>query len=307
VIEGEMKFRARYLGARDADGSPLRGVLPLYHVYTRFFGHHVMSVPLMNYGGPVGDAAARQALATWALGEAKDTKADGVVLRTRTRVPGEFPFSAGKVTVLLQLGESAERMWQSAFDAKFRNKIKRPQRDGMVTRFGATHLDDFYTVFAANMRDLGTPVLARRIFERIVELFPDLALIGVTYWKERPVAGGFGFIWRDEFEMTWSSSLKELRAAKPNMLLYWDYMRELIDRGVRRFNFGRSTPGTGPHEFKLSWGGVDEALPWIQWPENGGATSAGGVANLASAVWRRLPVGVTRAVGPVVARQLPWW
>ena len=302
-----MGHRARYLGARDADGAPLRGVLPVFHVRTRFFGRHVMSVPFMNYGGPAGDAAARAALAAWALEEGRAAGADSIVLRTRTPVPGAFPTGASKVTVVLPLGDDAEQMWTRSFDAKFRNKIKRPQRDGMVTRFGAEHLEGYYAVFAANMRDLGTPVLPRRFFERILETFPRLALLGVTYWNDRPVAGGFGFTWRDEFEMTWSSSLKELRASKPNMLLYWDYMRELIGRGVKRFNFGRSTPGTGPHDFKLSWGGVDEPLPWIQWPEGHGVAGTGSVAGLASAVWRHLPVGLTRAVGPMVARQLPWW
>jgi len=298
---------ARYAGARDAEGRPLRGVLPIFHVKSRFFGHHVISIPFMNYGGPVGDAPARQALAAWALQDGKTAGADSVVLRTRTAVPGDFPQASSKVTVVLPLGGDADVMWQKSFDAKFRNKIKRPQRDGMVTRFGPEHLDGYYEVFAANMRDLGTPVLPRRFFQRILEQFPGMALLGVTYWNERPVAGGFGFIWRDEFEMTWSSSLKELRASKPNMLLYWDYMRELIGRGVRQFNFGRSTPGTGPHDFKLSWGGVDEALPWIQWPTQSAAAGTGGVAQLASAVWRHLPVRMTRAMGPMVARQLPWW
>ncbi|MGH7679941.1 MAG: GNAT family N-acetyltransferase, partial [Gemmatimonadaceae bacterium] len=177
----------------------------------------------------------------------------------------------------------------------------------MTTRFGPDQLDAFYDVFAHNMRDLGTPVLPRRFFERITAALPASVVIGATYLKERAVAAGFGFIWRDEFEMTWSSSLKELRASKPNMLLYWDYMRELIGRGVRRFNFGRSTPGSGPHEFKLSWGAADEPLPWIQWPEGGGGSGDSRAANFASTIWRRLPLGVTNALGPMLARQLPWW
>lgn len=282
-------------------------MLPLFRLRSRLFGHHLVSVPFMNYGGPCGTDVAREALVAWAMDEARRSRVDSLLLRTRSVVPGAFPRSTSKVTVVLPLRDTADEMWLKAFDAKFRNKVKRPQRDGMTTRFGSEHLDGFYEVFAANMRDLGTPVLPRRFFEGIVRVFPDLALVGVTYWKDRPVAGGFGFTWREEFEMTWSSSLKELRASKPNMLLYWDFMRELIGMGVRRFNFGRSTPGTGPHEFKRSWGGVDEPLPWIQWPEGASGAGESRVAAAASAVWRRLPIAVTNAVGPAVARQLPWW
>lgn len=307
VIEGEMGYRARYVAARrEADGR-LEAVMPLFELRSRIFGNHFVSVPLMNYGGPCGTPAGRQQLTAWAIGEAQRRRVASMVLRTRAAVPGDFPTSSTKVTVILPLRDSADDMWNKAFDAKFRNKVKRPQRDGMTTMFGARHLDAFYDVFATNMRDLGTPVLPRRVFERIVASFPELALIGVTYLRERPVAAGFGFMWRDEFEMTWSASLKELRASKPNMLLYWDYMRELIGRGVKRFNFGRSTPGTGPHEFKLSWGGADEALPWIQWPAARADAAEHRIATAASAVWRRMPVRLTTTIGPSVARQLPWW
>ena len=306
IIEGVMGHEAIFRTARGAQGE-IAAILPLYRIRNRLFGHHLVSVPFMNYGGPAGTPAARQQLATWAMDEAGRCKADSLLLRTRQQVSGPFTVASSKVTAVLQLRANADEMWNKAFDAKFRNKIKRPQRDGMETQFGASHLDAFYDVFAQNMRDLGTPVLPRAFFGRIIENFPELVVLGVTYWKNRPVAGGFGFIWRDEFEMTWSSSLKELRAAKPNMLLYWDYMRELIGRGIRRFNFGRSTPGSGPHEFKLSWGAADEPLPWIQWSKGGTDAGESRVATMASSVWRHLPLAVTNAVGPVLARQLPWW
>jgi len=307
VVHGIMGHTPVFRVARDGGTGDVRGVLPLYRVRSRMFGTHLVSVPFMNYGGPCGTPGARELLARWALAEAHRSGAESLTLRTRQAVPGVGTMPSSKVTVVLPLEPHADEMWTGTFDAKFRNKIKRPQRDGMVTRFGVEHLGAFYEVFAHNMRDLGTPVLPRALFERIVAEFPQLVLIGATYLNDRAVCGGFGFIWRDEFEMTWSSSLKELRAAKPNMLLYWDYMRALIDRGVRRFNFGRSTPGSGPHEFKLSWGGKDEVLPWIQWPQVTTGASESRTATTAAALWRHLPIALTNALGPTLARQLPWW
>jgi FemAB-related protein (PEP-CTERM system-associated) len=306
IIHGVMGHEPVFRVARSGAGA-IQAAQPLYRVRTRLLGSHLVSVPFMNYGGPCGEPRARQLLAAWALDEAQRSRTDSLVLRTRREVPGLAPESSAKVTVVLPLDDDADRMWTKRFDAKFRNKIKRPQRDGMETRFGPEHLGAFYDVFAKNMRDLGTPVLPREFFSRIVDVFPQLPLIGATYWNGRPVAAGFGFMWRDEFEMTWSSSLKELRASKPNMLLYWDYMRELIGRGIRRFNFGRSTPGTGPHEFKLSWGAKDETLPWIHWPHVTAGASESRAATMAASVWRHLPLSLTNALGPTLARQLPWW
>ena len=307
IVSDVFGYEALFRVARRSDSRDLLGVLPMFELRSLVFGRHLVSVPFMNYGGPCGSPEARQLLTGWALDEGRRRHAQSVLLRTRVAVPGPFQVSTAKVTAVLPLGTSADQMWKDAFDAKFRNKIKRPQREGMATRFGTEHFDAFYEVFAHNMRDLGTPVLPRAFFQRILAAFHALVVIGVTYQNDKPVAGGFGFIWRDEFEMTWSSSLKQFRASKPNMLLYWDYMRELMARGVHRFNFGRSTPGSGPHEFKRSWGATDEPLPWIQWPLKSNASGDSWAATAASAVWRHLPVRITNTVGPMLARQLPWW
>jgi serine/alanine adding enzyme len=305
IIEDTAHHECLYTVARDSQGA-VSGVLPLVHIRNRLFGSHLVSVPFLNYGGPAGTAASRVRLTEWAVQDAARRNARSLLLRTRYPVASALPVDSGKVTVVLPLPPTADELWNTRFNAKFRNKIKRPQRDGMTTRFGPEHLGGFYDVWAENMRDLGTPVLPRAFFERIVAAFPELVVLGVTYWNDRPVAGGFGFVWRAEFEMTWSSSAKALRAQKPNMLLYWDFMRELIDRRVASFNFGRSTPGSGPHEFKRSWGAVDEPLPWIQWP-GGGSAGESRVARLASRVWQHLPLSLANSLGPPLSRQLPWW
>lgn len=306
VIEDVAGHECRYLAAVDEDGRAA-GVLPLARVRSRIFGQHLVSLPFLNYGGPVGSADAQAALALAAVEEAERSRADSLLLRDRYPVAVDLPASTEKVTVLLELPATASELWDRRFNAKFRNKIKRPMRDGMEARFGAQHLHAFYEVWARNMRDLGTPVLPRRFFERIVELFPAMALVGAVYHQERPVAAGFGFVWRGEFEMTWSSSLREFGAQKPNMLLYWAYMEQLIARGVSVFNFGRSTPGSGTHEFKRSWGAADAPLPWIRWPASDGNGHDGAAMRLAVAAWRRLPVGLANRMGPIVAPSLPWW
>ena len=307
IIEDVFGHQALFRVARRSDSKELLGILPLFELRSVVFGRHLVSVPFMNYGGPCGSPEARELLASWAIEEGQRRNAHSVLLRTRVAVPGSFQVSSSKVTAVLPLEPSVDRMWKDAFDAKFRNKIKRPQREGMTTRFGTENFDAFYEVFAHNMRDLGTPVLPRSFFQRILAAFRVHVVLGVTYQNDQPVAAGFGFIWRDEYEMTWSSSLKQFRTSKPNMLLYWDYMRELITRGVRRFNFARSTPGSGPHEFKRSWGATDEPLPWIHWPRLSTGSGESAAANAASAVWRHLPLRITNTIGPVLARQLPWW
>ncbi len=290
------------------EAGEVRGLLPLVRVRSRIFGHYLLSMPFLNYGGPLGSEAAQLELVRYATGLARDSGVDLLELRSREPVPGDLRTSDRKVMVLLSLPDSVEALWKDTLKAKLRSQIRRPKKEGMETRFGADQLDAFYEVFARNMRDLGTPVLPRAFFERIARVFPEQAVFGAVYYKDVPVAAGAGFVWQGEYEMTWASALREYNRQAPNMLLYASFMEEMIGRGVTTFNFGRSTPGAGTHRFKLQWGGHDVPLPWAQWSSSGVEASPSpdrAVFQLATRVWQRMPLAVTNRMGPLLARQIP--
>ncbi len=52
-----------YLVARESDGT-ISGVLPLVRVRSALFGHYLVSMPYLNYGGPLGSSEAVRVLAT---------------------------------------------------------------------------------------------------------------------------------------------------------------------------------------------------------------------------------------------------
>ena len=296
-----------YMCAVDRDGR-WHGAMPLVRVRSRVFGHFLVSMPFVSYGGPLGSAEAQARLVDGAVEQARQSGADLLELRARHRLPGDLRVCERKVTVLLQLPASAETLWQEGFPAKLRSQIRRPQKEGMEVRYGVEQALPFYEVYARNMRDLGTPVLPRAFFERIAHVFAETAVIGVVYWRDRPVAAGWGFVWGGEFEISWASSLREYNRYAPNMLLYWSLMEEMIARRVSVFNFGRCTPRGGTHRFKLQWGGRDVPLPWAQWSRAGvRATPSpdGPLYRLATTVWQRIPLAITNRLGPVLARCLP--
>ena len=53
VMENALGHETLYLSATDETGS-LTGVLPLVRVKSRLFGHFLVSMPFLNYGGPLG-------------------------------------------------------------------------------------------------------------------------------------------------------------------------------------------------------------------------------------------------------------
>jgi len=285
-----------------------RGVLPLVRVRS-VLGHYLVSIPFMNDGGPLGDAEASAALVEHAVANARRTRAKLLELRSRDSVPGPVTPSERKVAVHLALPESVQALWASTFKAKLRSQIRRPTKEGMTARDGADQIDAFYGVFSRNMRDLGTPVLPRAFFSRLQAVFGgDVSFTAVYTAKGVPAAAACCLTWKDEVEVTWASSLRELNHLSPNMLLYANLMEQAIGRGSRVFNFGRSTPGSATHRFKLQWGGKDRPLSWPSWSPSGVVSTPSPdrpAFRIATAVWRRLPLAVANRVGPVLSRHLP--
>jgi FemAB-related protein (PEP-CTERM system-associated) len=315
VLGETLRLEPVYLWTEDDDGS-MTGVLPLVRMPTLRGGSVLISMPYLNYGGPVGGEDECRALARAAISVARAKRDRKVELRTRWPVVDDLESGTDvdgptlapareKVTVLLDLPDDATVLFEDHFRSKLRSQVRRPMKEDMEARFGRDEVAAFYGVFRENMRDLGTPVLPRRFFEALAETFGEWVEFGAVYHEGLPVAAGCGFHWGDEFEMTWASSLRAYNRLSPNMLLYWRFMERCISAGRGTFNFGRSTPGEGTHRFKLQWGGEDQPLHWRQWPPGaGGPDAESPFFRLATRVWQRLPLRVAGALGPLVARRI---
>lgn len=308
IVGDLLGHQTRYLAARTQAGE-LAGVMPLVRVRSRLFGDYLMSMPFLNYGGPLGDHDALNVLTAHARDLAAATGVDLLELRSRTELPlpDGMEQTDRKITVVLDLPEDPEVLWKD-FKSKVRSQVRRPMKEDMEARIGLDQITPFYEIFCVNMRDLGTPVLPRSFFTRALHVFEEEIVVAAVYHEDTPVAAGAGFVHGSEFEITWASALREYSRMAPNMLLYWSLMEEMIKRGVKRFNFGRCTPDSGTHRFKSQWGGRDVPLPWAQWSaEDVDATPNpdSPTFEMAVKVWQKLPLAVTNRVGPWLARSIP--
>jgi FemAB-related protein (PEP-CTERM system-associated) len=306
VVEQVFGHDCPYLAARNADGA-LTGILPLVRVRSALFGHYLVSMPFLNYGGPLGADDAVTALVEHAARLAASTRADLLELRSAHELRVGLPASHRKITVLLDLpADSPAPLWK-ALDAKVRSQVRRPQKEGVTVKFGLDQRDAFFEVFARHMRDLGTPTQPRRLFDALAGEFPDSIRFGVAYLADEPIAAGCGFRWDGQFEMTWAASLREHNRIAPNMLVYWRFIEECVADGASTFNFGRCTPGSGTHRFKRQWGGRDQSLWWYQRVHGRAATPSPDDARFSwgPRIWQRLPVRVATMLGPRIVRYIP--
>jgi len=307
VIGRVHAHRCHALAARGPDGR-LAGVLPLVEVRSLVFGRFLVSMPFVNYGGPLGSDDAVRALAAHAEALAGATGAGLLELRSSRPLPIDLPVSHRKISVVLDLVPGDPDKVFGGFKAKLRSQVRKPQKEGVTVVFGADQVAPFYEVFARHMRDLGTPAQPKRWFTAIAAAFPDDAWFACAWLGGRPIAGGAGFRWGGEFEMTWASSLLAYGSLAPNMLLYWAFIERAAREGLTAFNFGRCTPGSGTHRFKQQWGGRDVPLHWYHRSRDGLAKTPSpddAAYRWGPRIWKRLPVGLATALGPRIVRGIP--
>ena len=308
LLEDVFGQRTHYLLAEDAEGE-LHGVLPVSEISSALFGRFMVSIPYFNYCGVLADSPyATSALLDNVCSLASKRGASHVELRHRSGVELELTCRSDKVAMLLDLPGEVDDLWKG-FSSKLRAQIRRPQKAGAECRDGGLELlGDFYRVFSRNMRDLGTPVFPKSMFARMLELFPESTRVFVVYLDDTPAAAGITLGYRDRLEIPVASSLREFNRQAVNMLLYWCVLEHAVDKGYSVFDFGRSTVDSGPHRFKKQWGARPEALNWHYWLREGGELPQLNPSNpkfeLATAVWRRMPVPIATFLGPRIVRYL---
>ncbi len=85
-------------------------------------------------------------------------------------------------------------------------------------------------------------------------------------------------------------------------------MRHALARGCTVFDYGRSKAGTGPYAFKKNWGFEPTPLHYEYQLYKRDAVPQNNPNNpkykLLIETWRRMPIGLANALGPMVVRSL---
>jgi serine/alanine adding enzyme len=310
VIEKSFGHKTYYLLSEDKQRQ-VNGILPLVCLKSLLFGKYMVSIPFVNYGGICAETEGiEEELLNGAIHLAKQEGVDHIELRHTRNTWSGLPVKTAKASMRLSLPPKEEELW-SSFSSKLRSQIRKPIKEGMVSKFGKEEeLDSFYSVFSVNMRDLGTPVYSKTFFRNILREFKERAWICSVYTREGdPAASGFLLEFKKRLEIPWASSIRRYNSLSPNMLLYWSVLKFGCDMGCSLFDFGRSTIDEGTYKFKEQWGAKPTQLYWHYWLRNGNSLPDLSPDNpkyrLAIRLWKKLPVTLTRWIGPGIVKNLP--
>jgi FemAB-related protein (PEP-CTERM system-associated) len=307
IISSAYGHRPIYLIAK-CDGRVL-GVLPLFLVKSRIFGRSLTSMPFLDYGGVCADRQdVADKLVNYALQLLYEVDADYLEIRQCDPPAAKAQMRLDKVSMILSLSPSIEELWHS-LAAKVRNQVRKAEKAKLQVAFGGAELlEDFYPVFAANMRDLGSPVHDLGFFSHIFARFENQAKLSIIRDGGRTIGGLVALFFKDAVVVPWASSLREYFSKCPNNLLYWEAIKYATDRGCKRFDFGRSSLDSGTYHFKRQWGAKPLQIYWQTLTATGDAQTLSPVDNskyqLALEVWKRLPVALTTLIGPRVRKYI---
>lgn len=292
-------------------GGAIVGVLCLSFMSSRLFGKFLVSLPYVSSGGVIADDSN---VAT-ALVDRAAIIADELNVRY-LELRHEWPLEhtklahlrTDKVHMRMDLPTSGAVLWEQ-MTAKVRNQVRKGQKNGFAIHWGGLNLlADFYQVFSHNMRDLGTPTFGRGLFEAILRQYADVAEICVLRDGERAISAALVLHGRGISEVPSASTLKCYNPSCANMLLYWAMLERCAERGQSIFDFGRSSEDSPTHRFKKQWGATPSQAAWQYYLRTGSVSDMRPdhpKYRRMIAIWQRLPVGLTRILGPRIVRGIP--
>ena len=289
------------------DGGELHGIFPLVKISKKPFINRLISLPYLNHGGLYADHPQfQEELLQEAKRLLRDENLKSLELRqARPLVEGETPLPI-YWTLQLSLEETEEKQWK-ALSAKVRNLVRKGRNKGLIVRRGPDYLDAFYQIYAANMRDLGTPVHSKIWFATILATFPREVEILVVFSDDQPIASMFLFKYQSGLWDLWASSLRKYHHLAPNMFLYWEAIHFGVKYNFQYLDFGRSHYNDRTFQFKKQWGANPKPLYYTNinfWGSLPLQEPKKQYAYLAP-LWQRLPLSLTLKIGPHIRPLLP--
>lgn len=300
----------RYLLAEDGTGE-LQGILPLNLIHSALFGRALVSSGFAVGGGILSDNdQAIQLLADEAWSFAERHSFPSVELRGGP-VPDAMwqnkeGIYAGFVSVLADDDESQ----LLAIPRKQRAEIRKGLANELTVRIGVEDRDrtDHYAVYAESVRNLGTPVFPKALFDDVLDEFGDDADILTVLHDGKPVASVLSLYHQQVVMPYWGGGTWDARRVRANDIMYYSLMNHARERGCHKFDFGRSKYGTGAFSFKKNWGFEPQPLSYATRTADG--EEARDVNPMSPkykakiALWQRLPLPLANLVGPMIAKGL---
>ena len=289
-------------------GGAITGWLPLTEVHSTIFGRMLASSGFAVEGGVLAEGEATAiALCRSAQEDARRLSCSTIELRGGA-APADWTHRADSHCGFVASLESDEEAQLQAIPRKQRAEVRKSLKLDFEIAIGSSpeERQAHYAVYATSVRNLGTPVFPKSLFDAALDDL-DADILTVRHRGEA-VASVLSFYHDGAVLPYWGGGTWAARHLRANERMYFELMRHALRAGCDRFDFGRSKTGSGAYSYKKNWGFTPEPLSYASWTASGAKkrdadpTSAKHSARIE--LWKRLPLALTNRVGPYIARGL---
>lgn len=307
-IEEVFGYRPMYLLV--SEGPHIRGVVPLFLVQNFLLGKALISSPFAVYGGILADSAeVRDALGRHLKELGHSLQVDYAELRNAyaEQCVGFAPITR-YVTFRQRVGPDEAELLEK-IPRKTRRMVRNSLENSLTTRRQKASFQALENLYSENLRRLGTPSFPRRHFAALIRNFGEMVDIREVLHRDRVIAAVMTFFFRDQVLPYYGASDPKYNPLAPNNYMYFDLMRWAGVNGYTWFDFGRSKKVSGSHDFKSHWGMEEHDLPYemllVKRKTLPDLSPNAARFELPIKIWRKLPLRVTRALGPKFVRLVP--
>lgn len=301
-------YKLHYLYAHDSAGV-VQGVMPLLLTKHWLTGLRLVNMYGSNYGGILSsDANITAALADASVELGRKMRVDRIEYMSLSPIPTQYDIypSRNKVTMWVPVCSDEDQQWKLVH-SKSRNQIRKAQKsECRIESGGVEYVDEFYRIYTKRMRELGTPPYAKILFTRLLEYWPQYTRVFLVRLNGVCVGGGFVRWYKEIMEILWAATLKEYNSYCPNLFMYWEVLKFAIAKKMKWFDLGRCDPDGPTYHFKERLGGQKRMLYYYTWVPEGSEFIAFSPESdryrWKVALWKKLPLPLTRLVGPWISR-----
>lgn len=297
-------------------GGEIIGAFPLCHVESRLFGSKLLSPAFAERGSITLEddvqAEPKRLLLQQTRRLADDLDVDFVSLRgSQVYDTDNFIEKNRYVTFQSDVDRETNTVWSDIRDSRQRQIKQAEDNRSLQFRIGTTieDLREYYQLYLESMRGHGSPAHSFEFFE--------------TLWNELHPTGNFrlsmitrnGSLINAMIDLSLGSTVYqwgvvtdyEYRDLNGGSLLLWKSLEWAVENGYETYEYGRTREGTGVYMFKRSFGGSKVWYDDLHYFPGGRAELPDPEDNKyerAREVWQKLPLPVTRLVGPQVRKRI---
>jgi len=305
ALEKTFKHKNYYLIA-ETDNS-IVGVLPLGHIKSFLFGNTLISTPFAVYGGILSDNdEIRSALREYACQLAEDLQVDHLELRNKKRDNPDWPTKELYVYFQKELYDNDDENLK-AIPRKQRAMVRKGIKAELQYKTDKD-ISSFYQAYSESVRNLGTPVFPKKLFQSLLDVFSEQSDILTVTKDNTLVASVMSFYYKNEVLPYYGGGTAAARSLKGNDFMYWALMQHSLTKDINFFDYGRSKEGTGSYSFKKNWGFEPRPLYYEYYLVKSKKISEINPLNpkyqFFIKMWRKLPLKLSQILGPLLSRDL---